>query len=131
MANPQSLTQPFRSLIQFPALNFIFHTRLNVHVNGNRCFGMVLDRNGKGEKFDEYSNSNLVPRPSTRRFYLAAVEKNRKLEKNSPIFLHGCEIKFGRGKPGYEVMIARCHHLSLSGVTWKRVLSGGCSIRCC
>ena len=35
---------------------------------------------------------------STPRFYLAAVEKNR-----SPIFLHSCKIKSGRGRPGYEV----------------------------
>ena len=37
---------------------------------------------------------NLVPRPSTPRFYLAAVEKNRG---------DSCEIKSGRGRPGYEV----------------------------
>ena len=34
---------------------------------------------------------NLVPRPSTPRFHLAAI------------FLHSCEIKFGCGRPGYEV----------------------------
>ena len=34
---------------------------------------------------------NLVPRPSTPKFYLAAVEKN------------GCEMKSGRGRPGYKV----------------------------
>ena len=44
---------------------------------------------------------NLVPRPSTPRFYLIAVEKN-------PIFLHGCKIKPGRGRPGYEVT-CRCN----------------------
>ena len=38
---------------------------------------------------------SLEPRPSSPTFYLAAVEKNR-------IFLHGCEIKSGRGRPGFE-----------------------------
>ena len=113
------------SLIQFPALSPIFHTRLNLHVNGNRYFGMVLDRNGKGEKFDEYSNSNFVPRPSTRRFYLTAVEKNRKLEKNSPIFLHGCEIKSGRGSPGYEVTVILCDSPLSSSVSFRRFLEEG------
>ena len=37
---------------------------------------------------------------STPRFYLAFMEKN------SPIFLHGCEINSGCGKPGYKAMFA-------------------------
>ena len=41
---------------------------------------------------------SLIPRLPTPRFYLAAVEKN-------PIFLHSCEIKSGRGKPGYEASV--------------------------
>ena len=35
---------------------------------------------------------SLEPRPSSPRFYLA----------DSPIFLQGCEIKSGRGRPGFE-----------------------------
>ena len=38
------------------------------------------------------SSVNLVPRPSTPRFYLIAVEKNR-----------GYGIKSGGGRPGYKV----------------------------
>ena len=54
---------------------------------------------------------NLVPRPSTPRFYLAAMEKNRGVRPGisyhvrPPIFLHSCEIKSGRGRPGYEVSL--------------------------
>ena len=44
---------------------------------------------------------DLVPRPftGTPRFFLAAVEKTLV----NLIFLHGCEINSGRGRPGYEV----------------------------
>ena len=37
---------------------------------------------------------SLKPRPSSPRFYLAALEKNR-----------GCEIKSGRGRPGFEASV--------------------------
>ena len=37
---------------------------------------------------ERHIHPNLIPRPSTSRFYLATVEKNRGV-----IFLHGCEIK--------------------------------------
>ena len=37
---------------------------------------------------------NLVSRPSMPRFYLTVMEKNR------GVFLHSCEIKSGRGRPG-------------------------------
>ena len=71
---------------------------------------------------------SLVPRLPTPRFYLAAVEKNPRLRDKiwawAPRLrdkiwaweawrkIHGCEIKSGRGKPGYE---ATCTCTSSSG----------------
>ena len=39
-------------------------------------------------------------RPSSSRFYLATVEKN--FTPQLMTFLHGCEIKSGRGRPEFE-----------------------------
>ena len=53
---------------------------------------------------------NLVPRPSTSRFYLAAVEKNQ----GGGGSFHGCEIKSGRRRPEYEVIASLLLHLSFT-----------------
>ena len=50
-----------------------------------------------------YGSGLMFPMPD---FISHPLKKNQaeKSESNySPIFLHGCEIKSGRGRPGYEV----------------------------
>ena len=63
--------------------------------------------------FDLHCKCTLYMYTLTRSVVLSSTQAfHTQILSRSPIFLHGCEIKSGRGRPGYEVTVV--HHSCFS-----------------